>query len=157
MATRTSGDGNEAINTRFSGFLGMASGSDVMKYQAAVAMNRVHQLLYRTETGDDDGHLVLDADRQVCLQARVAVVHDQVHGIGRRVVQLSQARFDFFQPGLEATAFALVERRETPNYPVATAGQDQLRIRDQKHRRGHHGQAQTLFQQSGQRHWRFPE
>ena len=157
VATRASGYGNQAVYAGFSGFFRMASGSNVMKYQAAVAMNRVHQFLYRTEAGDDDGHLVLDADRQVSLQPRVAVVHDQVHGIGRRIVQQRQARFDFFQPGLEAAAFALVERRETPHYPVATAGQDQLRIGDQKHRRGHHGQAQTLFQQSGQRHWRFPE
>jgi len=128
-----------------------------MEDQAAVAVYRIDQRLHRAEAGDDDRHLVLDADRQVCLQPWVAVVDDEVDGVGRRVAQLRQARFDFLQPGLEATALALVERRETPDYPIAAAGQHQLRIGNQEHRRSHHGQAQTLFKQSGQRHWRYPE
>ena len=43
VASRASGYGNQAVDAGFSGFLGMASGSDVMKYQAAVAVNGIYQ------------------------------------------------------------------------------------------------------------------
>ena len=62
------------------------------------------------------------------------------NGVGRRVIQCGEARFDFFQPGLEPAAFALVKRRETPDHPVAAARQDQLRVGNQEHRRRHDGQ-----------------
>jgi len=45
-------------------------------------------------------------------------VHDQVDRIGRRVIQQRQARFDFFQPRLEAAAFPLVEGREAADDPL---------------------------------------
>lgn len=119
-------------------------------------MYRVYQLLDRPQAGDDDRHLVLDADRQVSLKARVAVVHNEVDRVGRGVVQQRQARFDFFQPGLETAAFALVECREAPDHAIAAARQDQLRVGNQEHRRSHYRQAQALFKQSGQRHWKYP-
>lgn len=150
MATRSGCDGDQPIDTRLGGFLCVPAGGHVMKYQAAVAVHGVHYFLDRAEAGDDDRYLVLDADLQVGLQPWIAVVHDQVHGVGSRVLQLGQARFDLLQPGLETAAFALIEGGKATHHTIATAGQDQFRVGDQKHRRGHQGQAQTLFEQSGQ-------
>lgn len=152
MATGTGGYGDQAIDSGLCGLLGMAASGDVMEYQATVAMYGIHHLLDCPEAGDDDWYLVLDADFQIRLQPWVAVVHDQVHGIGRGILQGGQARFDLLQPGLETAAFALVECREATDHAVATAGQDQFWIGDQEHRSRHHGQAQALFEQSGQRH-----
>lgn len=128
MATGTGGYGDQTIDSGLCGLLGMAASGDVMEYQATVAMYGIHHLLDCPEAGDDDWYLVLDADFQICLQPWVAVVHDQVHGIGRGILQDGQARFDLLQPGLETAAFALVECREATDHAVATAGQDQFRL-----------------------------
>ncbi|MNH25955.1 hypothetical protein D3C79_859800 [compost metagenome] len=121
-----------------------------MEHQAAVAMYGIDQLLHRSEAGDDDWHPVLDAQRQVRLQARVALVHDQVDRIGRRLVEGCQAGFDFFEPGLEASAIALVQRRETADHAIGATGQYQLRVGDQKHRCRYDRQTQALFEQGRQ-------
>ena len=142
--------GDQAIHAGFGSLLGMTSGGDVMEHQAAVAVYGVYQFLHSAQAGNDDRHFVFDANRQVRLQPRVAVVHDQIDGVRRGVVQLRQARFDFLQPSLEPAAFALVERREASDDPIAAARQDQLRVGNQEHRCRHDGQAQTLFKQSGQ-------
>ncbi|ERO63289.1 hypothetical protein P308_29695 [Pseudomonas piscis] len=152
MATGSRSDGDQPIDPGLGGFFRMAASGHVMEYQAAVAVYGIHHFLDRPQAGDDDRYLVLDADLQIGLQSGVAVVHDQVHGIGRRILQVGQARFDLLQPGLEPTAFTLVERRKAADHAVATAGQDQFWIGDQEHRCCHDGQAQALFEQSGQRH-----
>ncbi|MDT4857807.1 hypothetical protein FQZ97_922430 [compost metagenome] len=128
----------------------MTASGHVVEYQAAIAVYRIDHFLHRAEAGDDDGHALFDADRQIRLQAWIAAVHDQVDRI-RRGLGL-QAGFDLFQPGLEGTAVALVERRKAANDAVAATGQDQLRVGHQEHGGGHHGQAQTLFEQGGKAH-----
>ena len=93
---------------------------------------------------------------QIRLQSRVAVVDDQVHRVRRGVLQCRQPCFDLFQPGLETAALALVQRGKAADHAITTAGEHQLRVGNQEHRRRHHGQTQTLFEQSGQRHWKYP-
>ncbi len=157
MPASTGRNGNEPVDTGFSGFLGMASRGHVVKHQTAIAVHRVDQFLHRAEAGDNDRHLMLHADVQIRLKARVAVVNNQVHRIRGRIIQRRQARFDLFQPGLEPTAFALVKSRKAADHAVAAAGEHQFRIGDQKHRRRNHGQTQTLFEHSGQRHREPPK
>lgn len=141
---------DQAIDSGFCGFLRVPARGHVMKHQAAVAVYGVHDFLDRSQAGDDDRHFVLDADLQIGLQARIAVVHDQVHCVGGRVLQCAQPRLDLFEPGLEATAFALVQGREAADQAIATTGQDQFRVGDQEHRRRHQRQAQVLLEQNGQ-------
>ncbi|MNP35269.1 hypothetical protein D3C76_1285930 [compost metagenome] len=146
MAACAGGDGDQAIDTGFGGFLGMAAGGDIVEHQAAVAMHGIDHFLHRAEAGDDDRHAVFHAQRQVGLQARVGRVDDQVDGIGRWRLQLRQACLDFLQPGLEAGAVALVQGREAADHAAGAAGQYQPGVGDQEHRCGNHGQAQALFE-----------
>lgn len=157
MPTGAGGHGDQAIHTSFGCLLGMTTGRDVMKHQAAIAVHRVDHFLHGTEAGDHDRHFVFDADSQIRLQPWIAVVDDEVYRVRRGVVQGRQPCFDFFQPGLEAAAFTLVERWKAADHAIAAAGKHQLRVGDQEHGRCHYGQAQTLFEQSGQRHWKYPE
>ncbi|MNT66346.1 hypothetical protein D3C72_2044070 [compost metagenome] len=128
----------------------MASGGYVMEHQATIAMHGIDQLLNRPKAGDDDWHFVFDAQCQICLQTRIALVHDQIDCIGSRLGQGSQARFNFFEPGLETATVALIQRRETTDDPIGATSQYQLRVGDQKHRCRNHRQAQALFKQGRQ-------
>ena len=85
VSTGARGDCNQAIDTGFSRFFRMAPSGHVVEHQAAVTVDRIYQLFHRAKAGDQDGHLMVDADRQVGLQSRIALVHDQVDRIGRRV------------------------------------------------------------------------
>ena len=125
-----------------------------MKHQAAIAVHRIDHFLHRAQAGDHHGNLVLDANGQVGLQARVAAMHDQVDRVGRGVH--GQAAFDFLQPGFEAAAFTLVQRGETADDAAVATRKHQLRIGDQKHRRGHDWQTQALFEQGGKAHGDSP-
>jgi hypothetical protein len=133
----------------------MAAGGHVMEHQAAVAVHGVDHLLHRAEAGDDDRHAMLDAQGQVGLQARIARMDDQVDGIGCWRLQLSQACLDLLQPGLEAALSRWLSAGKLPTTPLA-AGQHQLRVGNQEHRRGHQWQAQPLLQQGGQGHGETP-
>ncbi len=146
MAACACGDSDKAIDTGFGCFLGMPAGGDIVEDQAAVTVHGIDHFLYRPEAGDDDRDTVFDAQCQVGLQARVGRVDDQVDGIGRWRLQVSQASLDLFQPGLEASAVALVQGRETANHAAGAAGQHQLGVGDEEHRRGNHGQPQALLE-----------
>ncbi|MCY1426472.1 hypothetical protein D9M71_422930 [compost metagenome] len=150
VATGAGGNCDQAIDAGFRSFLGMTAGGHVVEHQAAVAVHGVHHFLHRAQAGDDDRDALLHADGQVGLQARVAVVDDEVDREGRGV--LPQACFNFLQPGAEATALPLVQGREAADDAVVAARQDQLGVGHQEHRRSHDRQAQTLIEQGGQRH-----
>ncbi|MNP35273.1 hypothetical protein D3C76_1285970 [compost metagenome] len=156
MSAGTRSDGDQPVHPRLSGFLRMAASRHIMEYQAAVAVDRIDHFLHGAETGDHDRHFVFDTDVQIRLQSRITVVHNQVHRIGRGILQCRQPGLDFFQPGFEAAALALVQRRKAADHAIAAAGEHQLRVGNQEHRRRHHGQTQALFEQSGQRHWNTP-
>ncbi|MNV02355.1 hypothetical protein D3C71_925890 [compost metagenome] len=157
MPASSRGDGDQTIHASFGGLLGMAASRHVMEHQASVAVHCVDQFLHCAEAGDHDRHFVLDANLQVSLQPWIAVVDDQVYRVRRGVFQRRQPGLDLFQPGLEPAALALVQGRKTAHHAIAAAGEHQLRIGNQEHRRRHHGQTQTLFEQSGQRHWKYPD
>ena len=55
--------------------------------------------------------------------------------------RLLQAGLDFLQPGAKAAAVALIEGRKAADDAAVAAGQHQLRVGDQEHRRRHYGQA----------------
>ncbi|MCY1187732.1 hypothetical protein D9M73_287500 [compost metagenome] len=113
-------------------------------------MHGIDQLLHRPKAGDDDRYLVFDAQCQICLQTRIALVHDQVDRVGRRSVHSGQTCLDFLRPGFEAATVTLVQRREAADDPVGATGQNQLRVGDQKHRCRNHRQTQALFEQGRQ-------
>jgi hypothetical protein len=137
MATGAGGHGDQPIDTSLRGFFGMPAGGHVVKHQAAIAVHRIDHFLYRAQAGDDYGYAFLHANGQVCLQSWVSLVNDQIDRIGCGIRR--QARFDFVQPGAKLAAFSQVQRREAADHAVIAAGQYQLRVGDQKHRRGHQG------------------
>ncbi len=150
MAASAGGHRDQPVDAGFGGLLGVAAGGHVMEHQPAIAVHGVDHVLHRAEAGDHDGHLFLDADRQIRLQARVGWVDDQVDGEGRRLLQLRKARFDLLQPGAKAVAVTLVERGEAADDSIAAAGEHQRRVGNQEHRRGHQRQAQALIDRGGQ-------
>ena len=128
MTAGASGYCDQAINPCLCGFLRVAAGGDVMEYQATVAVHGVHHLLHGAEAGDDDGHALFYADGQVILQARVAVVNDQIDRVRRRITL--QACFNLLQPGAKAAAVTLIEGWKAADNAAVAAGQYQLRIGD---------------------------
>ena len=155
MPAGAGGHCDQPVDPGLSGLFRMAAGGHVVEHQAAIAVHRIDHFAHRPQAGDDDGHAVLHAQRKVRLQARVAVVDDEVHRVGRRLRGVGQAGLDLFQPGLEAAALALVQRREAADDAAVAAGQHQLRVGHQKHGRRHQGQAQTAVEQGGQGHGRL--
>ena len=114
---------------------------DVVEHEPAVALHRADQFLHRAERGDDQRHLVLDGNLKVRLQARVALVHDQVHAEGcgcaaALALDAVEALADFNEPRLVIGAAAAIERRKRTHDPGAAALHDQIGVGDQKHRRG---------------------
>ena len=103
-------NGNQAIDACLGSFFGVTSGSDIVKHKAAIAMHGIDDFLCSAKTGDHKGYFVFDANSQVILKPRVAVMHDEVYAVGGRVFQCREPSFDFFQPSLETTALALIER-----------------------------------------------
>ena len=150
VATSPGGHRDQAIDPGFGGFFGVPASGHVVEHQATVAVYGIHHFLHGAEAGDDDRHALFHADGQVGLQTRVAVVNDQVDCVGRRIVM--QAGLDFLQPGAKAAAVALIEGGKAADHTAVAAGQYQLRVGHQKHRRRHYGQAQALLQQSRQGH-----
>ena len=128
----------------------MAAGGYIVENQPAIAVDGINDLFYRAQAGDDDGHFMLDANCQICLQPWVAVVHNQVNGVGRRIVQCRQPGFDLFKPGFETNAVTLIERRKAAHDTIAATRQDELRVGNQEHGRGNYRQAQALIQQGRQ-------
>ena len=150
VATGAGSHRDQAIDSGFSRFFRVPAGGYVMEHQATVAVHSIDHFLHGAEAGDDDRHALFHADGQVVLQARVAVVNDQVDRVGRRIAV--QAGLDFLQPGAKAAAVALIEGRKAADDSAVAAGQHQLRVGDQEHRRRHYGQTQALLQQGGQGH-----
>lgn len=116
MAASAGCHGDQAIHAGLGSFFSMAAGGHVMEHQAAVAVHRIDHFLHRAQAGDDDGHAVFDADGQIRLQAWVAVMHDQIDGIGRGVAR--QAGFDLVEPGGETGAPRWFSAGKLPTMPL---------------------------------------
>jgi len=141
MSTRTGGNGNQAVDSRLVGFLRVSTGGDVMEDQPSVAVYGIHHFLHRTKTGDHDRNPLFDADREIGLQARVAVVNDEVYRIGCGGRLRCELFSDLLQPVTKATAFALIQGWKAAYHAIGTAGGDECRVGNQKHRCRHQGQA----------------
>lgn len=62
--------------------MGMAVVDDVMQHDAAIGMHGGIDLGHGAERGDDDRHLVFDAEREVMLQSLVRHMDDLINGEG---------------------------------------------------------------------------
>ena len=67
---------DQAIDAGVRGLARMPHVDDVVKHQPAVTLHGADQLLYGSERGDDQRHLVPDGNLEVRLQSRIALVHN---------------------------------------------------------------------------------
>ena len=141
MPASTCGNGNQAVDACFAGFLRVTTGGDVMKDQPAVAVYGIYHFFYRAKAGDHDGDPLFDADCEIGLQAWVAVVNDEVYRIGCGGRLRCELFSDLLQPVTKATAFTLIQGWKAAYHAIGTAGGDECRVGNQKHRRRHQGQA----------------
>ncbi len=151
MAAGARRDQDQAVDAGFDRLLGMAQADHVMQHDAAIAVHRVDQLPgRRAQRGDEDRHLVFDADLDVMLQARVGGVHDLVDrdrahrcaGIGG--LERGQFVADPGQPLVEQLGRACIECGERADDAGLALRQHQFRVADDEHGRGNHGQGQVL-------------
>src|SRR5690348_16141019 len=86
MATRPGANRNEPVDTLVDRLLRMTDVDDVVKYDAAIGMRRLDDLLRCAQRGDDDRHFLALADFDVVRQAVVGGMADLVHGKRRRLL-----------------------------------------------------------------------
>ncbi|WP_333489943.1 hypothetical protein [Acidocella sp. MX-AZ03] len=123
---------------------------DIMQHQPAIAMHRLIHLRHRAERGDDDGHPIFHAQRQILLQARIGLVDDEIDREGG--VRVGQFRAQAGQPLFQHAGGTGIERGKGPDDAGFALRDDQLRPGDDEHRRGDGGQRQAGFQPGGQGH-----
>ena len=157
MAACARCDGDKAASTLFDSLAGEPVVDDVVHGNAAPAFDGAEHLLARAERGDDQRHLPFGAGRHVCFEPVVRLVHDLVHGIGRRrtigIVTIMCGQFfgDLMQPFVDLGLRARIERGERPDDPRLALRDDQLRTRYDEERRADDRQAQ-LVEGGGQGH-----
>lgn len=151
MAACAGSHHDETIHSGFQRLPRMAYADDIVQDDAPVAMHRVEDLLYRClQAGDEDRHFVIDADAHVTFQPGIRLVHDLIDrerpdGLAR-VSRSEGAQFlgDAGQPFVEQLRVACVERRKGADDARLALCENQFRIADDEHGRGHHGQRQIL-------------
>src|SRR6266852_4355647 len=86
MAAGAGADQYQPVDALLQRLLGVAHADDVVQHDATIGTRRLHHFRRRAQRGDHDGHLVLDADRNVVRQAVVGRMHDLVDGEGRHLL-----------------------------------------------------------------------
>ena len=84
MAAGAGRNRDQPVGALADGGIGMAVVDDVMQHDAAIGMDRRIDLRHGAERGDDDRHLVFDAEHQVVFEPLVGLVDDLVDGEGCR-------------------------------------------------------------------------
>ena len=149
--------GDEAAGTLFDSLARKPVVDDVVHGNAAPAFDGAEHLFARAERGDDQGHLPFRAGRHVRFEPVVRLVHDLVHGVGRRrtigIVAIMCGQFfgDLMQPFIDLGLRAGIERGERPDDPRLALRNDQFRTRYDEERRADDRQAQ-LVEGGGQGH-----
>ena len=156
MSARARAHRDQAIDAGFRRLARVAHVDHVVEYQPAIALHGADQLLHGAERRDDQRHLVLDRDFEIGLQARIALVHDQVHAERRRcaagvALDAVEALADFDEPGLIGLAGPVVERREGADDAGAAGFHHEVRVGDEEHRRGDRRDRQAAMKLDGDR------
>lgn len=152
MAASAGRDGDQPVDAGL-GRLGRESERrNIMKDETAIALHRLDQIAIEAERGDDQRHLALDDDSKIGIQPRVAAMDHEIDAERRCVTPAVEPPRDLVEPVGEACRGALVERRKAADGAIAAAGNDEIRSRDQEHRRGDDGNAQASGKSGRQRH-----
>jgi hypothetical protein len=158
MAACAGADQDDAVHTRLDRLFGVTNGGGVVEHDAAIAMHFGHDVGGIADRGDDDRRSVPHAQRHVFIQPRVGLVHDLVHGIGRRqlvgigFVVRGAFAFDARQPFIELRHRPRIERGEGAHHTRLALRDHQFRRGDDEHRRADHRQSQAVLQHVGQGH-----
>ena len=83
MAPCTGADQDQAIYPRFGCFFGMAAVDHIVEDQTAITVYRFYEFGYCAQGGNDQRDLVFDDYFQICLNAGIGSVNDQVDTIWR--------------------------------------------------------------------------
>ena len=150
MAARARRHRDQAVGTLLDRLPGERVVDDVVEDDPAIAVDRLVDVGPRAERGDDDGHLVLDAQRHILLEPGVGPVDDEVDR--ERRVLVGQFGGQPLQPLLEHARGPRVERRERTDHARAALREHQLGLRDDEQRRGDHRDRQAILEQRGHRH-----
>ncbi len=149
---------DQTVDTRFQRLLRMADRNHVMQHDAAVTVDRIHHFRrWRAQAGDDDRHLMLDADRDVVRQAVIRLMDDLVDRdrpdfrIRMRCLVCRQLSFQVCQPDIQQFRRTGVKGRERTNDACLALRGNQGRAAGDEHRRTDNGKAQVL-QRNGQCH-----
>ncbi|MNT51798.1 hypothetical protein D3C72_1887840 [compost metagenome] len=109
------------------------------------AVHGIVDLFTRTERGDDDGDLVLLADRHVGFKPVVRLVDDLIDGVwgGRTIrmlrVVLGQFGCNPVEPLVERTFRPRIQRGKRTDNACLALRNDEVGIRDDEKRRGDNG------------------
>ena len=78
MAAGAGRDRDQPVDPGLGRLAGMLHIDDVVEHQPAIGMDGIDHLLRRAQRGDDQRHLVLDRGREIGLQARIALMDDDI-------------------------------------------------------------------------------
>ena len=139
MAAGPGADAGEAVDPGGDGLACQAKIDDVGDDQATVALHRRHGRARAAEGGDDHRRAMAGDDLELGGQAVVAGVGDQIDRPGGA----RHLGGDAGEPGVELVQGAGVGGGEGGHDPGPAGGDDQVRPRDQEHRRGADRDAQA--------------
>ncbi len=119
VTARAGGDENQAVDARVERFLRVPDIDHIVQHDAAVAMHRVDDFpCRRAQAGDENRHLVLDADTHVLLEPLIRLMDDLIdrdrpdHRVRMRGLVRGERRLNLREPFVEPFRGARIERRK---------------------------------------------
>ena len=152
VATGAGADSDNAIHSGFCRLAGVFLIGDIVEHQPAIAVHGFHHLAGCAQRRNHNRYLMLYAQLQIRLPARVGAVHHQVHGIGRgcraRLLRLPlrQLVIHLHQPLLETLTAALVQGRKAAYDAGFATGKGQAGRGDQKHGGGNQWKTKCIVE-----------
>ena len=142
-------DQDQPVDPMLRRLLGMAQGGDIVEDQPAIAMGGGDDIPRRLQAGDDEGHLLADADLGVMRQALIGWVDDEIdtegrHGRLRMPGAIGiESPTDLGDPARKLLLRPRIEGGEAADDSRLALGDHQRRGRDDEHRRADDRQRQT--------------
>jgi hypothetical protein len=145
-----SADRDQAVCALFNRFPCESIIDDVMKHNAAPAVNGIVQIGARAKRRDGEGHLPLGAGGKISFEPVVGFVDDLIDSKGgRRLVRMiaimRRERFgDLVQPFIEHCLRSCIQRRKRAHDSRFALGYHELWPGNEEKRRPDDGQAQAI-------------
>src|SRR5262245_22828746 len=116
MPAGASADGDQTVDTRSGSFVRVVKIDDVVKYNAPVGVNRVHNVRRRAQGCDYQRRFVFHRNFEITIEPLVGPVNNQIYAERRHpAIYARQAVADFTEPLLVSFAAPLIQSREGAN------------------------------------------